>query len=258
MKMKKLMMMALMMCFTMVSFGQNKNLSKSIDINGIGFLKLGMSVDSVIIEEINMWRLYWYKNTEGTTYKPQMSDSLIFSLLIKDRLSCEIISDTSFNAIIHWSTLDINGLFHYFGEGSLDKRVRCFHIDEIKLAETIIVHDIYLRFFDNKLYKIDINESLNEILTIKYGTPTTIVKKSNSKGYKVIETYYTWLTTNDNIIMVTNFLSVYPNGDQCSNKKTTSLYNKEIYNNVTFQEKNILDKAKKQLDANKRKDANKL
>lgn len=54
--------------------------------------------------------------------------------------------------------------------GSFDKRIRIFYMSEFYIDDSLILEDVKIYFFDKKLYKIEVQKDLSEILKIKYNT----------------------------------------------------------------------------------------
>ena len=208
--------MILISLISMFSFSQEK-------INGFGKLKLGMSVSdlpelAVAIQIRN--KNEYYKNVYGNT------TNKVF----------EMFPDTNdeYNIV-----------------GSLDKRVRSFHIGNMSITDNIFIFDIDLKFFDGKLYEIYVHEGnvpgyknarkLDELLTTKYGAPKSDSKEeekyyTNSYGTKITkkdQTFeHTFNTNSPNVRCYYYFSSRHDSKGEISFMEFIRLYETNIWNLV--------------------------
>lgn len=161
--MKKTIIILFITLIAIFSFSQEK-------INGFGRLKLGMSVSD--LPELNDLKLIQIRNKNDYFRKAYHSESNEVFEMFPD-------TNEEYNIV-----------------GSLDKRVRSFHIGNIYITDNINIKNVDLKFFDGKLYEIAVNETnsdsndnakkLAELLTAKYGEPKTDIKteeKHYTNGY---------------------------------------------------------------------------
>jgi hypothetical protein len=168
--MKKTMMVLLFASVTMISFGQQK-------ITGFGRMQLGMSVNE--LTELSEAKLvgddeYFnkvYENTTKNVYEAKL-----------DTISRSSSFTTRTN------------------------KVRVFQVGQIKLTDNITLKDVTLKFFNDKLYSIQIkDDQIDDLITTKYGegkaqTETKDHTFQNGYGAKFVKTdlkkEITW-NTND-------------------------------------------------------------
>lgn len=202
MKKIKLFITITMLLFSSFIFGQ----TKLIDINGFGILKIDMSIDSIITYKCEKITSYDYYIR--TRHKGKMSSTFV-----------ELIRDTTEK---------------YSSTCSLDKRVRTFHIGQLQVSNNVILNDITLSFFNNKLYKIHIGRCLNEELTIKYGKG--IEKLTYTETTKGID--YKWNTSNKNSLYCSYKLFYY-NGNFNGKQEYTILVVSSIEKIVNIEEERV-------------------
>lgn len=169
--------------FTLTTSAQNK-------ITGFGKLQLGMSVND--IPELSKAK----KVTTSDQYYKSVYNNISKNVY-------EVVCDTT----------------EKYPYGSYDTRVREFQIGKYNVTESIEVTDITLKFFNDKLYSIDIKDSkLKELLTAKYGDGKLTSKEEdhtfqNGYGATFIKTdrtfTTTWETDNQNVTCRTVLMSWY-------------------------------------------------
>lgn len=216
-----------------VSFGQ-------IKINGFGKLKLGMSLDS--IPELK--DICKYDRNIDSQYEKLFDGHNLFDKLTKEQEliqeklkknsecysngfgSYEYIRDTiNFGGIN--TTIDDN-----IRKIPIDKRLRVFYLKYIKIAEDIILWDVELRFFNNKLYYVETSTLLNELISAKYGKPKVndVLKKvvyKNGYGATFVKYNrsidYFWLT-HPNIKLECHKFDGYDYEGEPVNNSYTTIY----------------------------------
>ena len=171
--MKQILVVAIALIASISSYSQNK-------ITGFGKIQIGMSVES--LEELQNAKAVPNSDFYTKVYK-----------------------NTSKN--IYESVLDTTQ--KYISFGSLDKRVRVFQLGQLQLTENILLTDITLKFFNNKLYEIEVQDKkMDELMTSKFGNPKEDVKTKdntfvNGYGTKFVKTdittTHTWETGNLNL-----------------------------------------------------------
>jgi hypothetical protein len=209
--MKKLLVLIAGVLLSVSSYGQTK-------INGFGKIQLGMSVSD--LPELSNSKLV----TTETDYFNKVYRNVTSS-------SYETISDTTKK---------------YQSFGSLDKRVRIFQIGRLQLTDKIILSDVTLKFFNDKLYSINVNDKqLDELLTTKYGTPKEDIKTKentfqNSYGAKFVKTDLTkthnWETGNINTICSYTDMYWYNDSGKLNGANYAHLYDRTITDFVGVEE----------------------
>ena len=200
-----------MMCLVSMSALGQEN-SKPINIDGFGYLKLGMSIDSVINGDVipidcNNYIEYVYKDTLSNKWLVAVVD-----------------------------TNDVSNIF-----GSLDKRVETYFIGYLNVTKNIKLTEVKLSFFDKKLYEIETGKCLNKILTLKYGEPMTDVEREkhtfvNGYGREFIKEdlkiRYKWNTIENIGLNCLNWF-YYNSKGEMKHIEYTILYNNDISNIVS-------------------------
>lgn len=164
--MKNLTLVSFLFLITMTFFSQNQ-------INGFGKLQLGSDL-SEVPELYNSVKITNQSDYFSKVYKKTTRDVY------------EIIADTNDK---------------YCSIGSLDSRVRVFEIGLFNLTDNIEVKGLELRFFNNKLYQIKIEDTkVDDLLTTKYGEPKKDYKEKentfvNGYGIETIKKDETWIHT---------------------------------------------------------------
>jgi len=169
--------------FTLTTSAQNK-------ITGFGKLQLGISVNDI----------------------PELSKAK--KVTTSDQYYKSVYNNTSKNVNeVVCDTLEKNP------KGTYDTRVREFQIGQYNVTESIVVTDITLKFFNDKLYSIDIKDSkLRELLEAKYGNGKLTTEKEdhtfqNGYGAKFVKTdktyTTTWETDNQNVTCKSVLMSWY-------------------------------------------------
>ncbi len=166
--------------FTFVFLFITLTISAQNKITGFGKLQLGMSV--IDIPELSKAK----KITTSDQYYESVFNNTSENIY-------EVVCDTT----------------EEYPQGSYDTRVREFQIGKYNITEKIEVRDITLKFFNDKLYSIEIKDSkLEELLKAKYGDGKLTYKKEDhtfQNGYgatfiKTDETFTTtWKTDNPNV-----------------------------------------------------------
>ena len=147
--MKKFLLL-IILSFPLLSYSQQK-------IVGFGKLKLGMDITE--ITELNP-----KNDTIEKIYNRDEDLRLIFKNKTRPT-PIELISDT-------------NLAYDYSNIGTLDKRVREFHFGQFSINEDIVLTDISLLFFKNKLYTIHTSDDrMDQLLKDKYGEAISNVKE---------------------------------------------------------------------------------
>ena len=163
-------MVAIVLIASFSTFAQTK-------ITGFGKLQLGMSVKDIV-------ELSSAKSVNGSTE--------YFSKVYENKTpNCYEAKLDSVN---------------YSNFGTLIDKERIFQIGQIYVTENIILNDVELKFYNDKLYSIKIGDGkVDELLTTKYGLPKEEIKTEdhtfqNGYGAKFVKTdlrkTHTW-TTND-------------------------------------------------------------
>ena len=232
MKKLKVMMMTLMMCLASMSVWGQEN-SKPINIDGFGYLKLGMSIDSVINGDVIPIA---YNNYIKYVFKDTLSNKWLVAVV---------------------DTNDMSNIF-----GSLDKRVETYFIGYLNVTKNIKLTEVKLSFFDKKLYEIETGKCLNEILTLKYGEPITDVEREkhtfvNDYGGEVIKEdlkiHYKWNTIENIKLNCLNWF-YYNSKGELKHIEYTILCNYDIYNIVSkrvTEIRNIKKDAKNKIEQSK-------
>ena len=153
------------------------SLSQVYNPNGFGRMKIGMSIDS--LSELKCSKLVKNRYDLFEIFKecgdmpiqissvdkiietyPWYSTKYLCNKNHKHRYILELEADTSsyYNFI---ESIKI---------GSFDKRIRIFYMSEFHINDSLILEDVKIYFFDKKLYKIEVQKDLSEILKIKYNT----------------------------------------------------------------------------------------
>jgi hypothetical protein len=166
--MKKIMMVAITLIVSVSTFAQTK-------ITGFGKIQLGMKVSDF---------------TELQNAKPAKNSDYHY----------KVYKNTT--DAVYESVLDTTLVYPSFS--SLDKRVRVFQIGKLQLTESITLTDVRLKFFEDKLYEIEIHDKkMDELMTLKFGSPKEDVKTKdntfvNGYGVKSVKTdltkTHTWET----------------------------------------------------------------
>ena len=206
--MKKTIIILLITLIAIFSFSQEK-------INGFGRLKLGMSVSD--LPELNDLKLIQIRNKNDYFRKAYHSESNEVFEMFPD-------TNEEYNIV-----------------GSLDKRVRSFHIGNIYITDNINIKNVDLKFFDGKLYHIQVdNESsknLDELLIAKYGAPKTDFNEkekyyTNSYGTKItkneITLEQTFNTNSPNIRCYYHFSNYYNSKGEVSFLQYINLFEVSI------------------------------
>lgn len=233
MKKLKVLMMTLMMCLASVSvLGQETK--KPINIDGFGYLKLGMHRDSVIkgdvipINHDNYLNYVWRKDT------------------ISNRWSIAVV--------------DTNDVLDIFG--SLDNRVETYFIGYIQVSKYVKLTNVELRFFNDTLFFIKTGKCLDKILTLKYGEPMTNYEEEkhtfvNDYGKEVIKedlkVWYKWNTI-ENIGLICLNWFYYDSKGKLNHTESTILCNNDIRNIVSkrvTEIKNIKKDTKNKIEQSK-------
>ena len=163
-------MKTLLFAFTISFFALT--ISAQNKITGFGKLQLGMSVYD--IPELSKAK----KVTTSVQYFTSVYNNTSKNVY-------EVICDTT----------------EKYPQGIYDTRVREFQIGKYNVTESIEVTNITLKFFNDKLYSIDIKDSkLNELLTAKYGDGELTSKEEdhtfqNGYGATFVKTDRTFTTT---------------------------------------------------------------
>lgn len=153
------------------------SLSQVYNPSGFGRMKIGMSIDSLselkcsklvknrydlfkIFEECGDMPIQISSVDKIIETYPWYSHEYLCDKNHKHRYILELEADTSsyYNFI---ESIKI---------GSFDKRIRIFYMSEFHINDSLILEDVKIYFFDKKLYKIEVQKDLSEILKIKYNT----------------------------------------------------------------------------------------
>ena len=224
--MKKLLVLT-MVLVSFVSYGQNK-------ITGFGKLQLGMSTKDI---------------PDLSNSKIVTTSSEFFSKVYENRSRnvYETIADTT---------------DRYTSLGSLDNRVRVFQIGKFNLTDNIEVSDVNLKFFNNKLFEIEIKDSkVDELLTTKYGEPkkdykekeNTFVNGYGAKFIKKDQTWtHTWETGNVNLSCWYTLMSWYNDKGQERIVSYTMLKDNSIGKEVEKQVEVVKTRINKRIEDSKK------
>jgi hypothetical protein len=114
----------------------------------------------------------------GKIYIGMSSDSineLVYKKIVKNKK--EYFKVPEFKVIEFY--LDTTEAIPFHPQLSLDKRENVFFLPILKLSENISVAEVYLKFFEDKLYSFECNSNpdLIEALDLKFGKRTIVVKE---------------------------------------------------------------------------------
>jgi hypothetical protein len=226
--MKKLLMVTMITLTSLTSFGQIQK------INGFGKLQLGMSVSDI---------------PELSNAKIVETDDEYFDNVYENR------SDKVYEARI--DTIDLYARF-----ATKSKKERIFQIGQISITNDITLENTTLKFFNDKLYSVEVNDTkLDELLTLKYGKPKErIIEKAhtfqNGFGAKFVKTdikrEHTWNTTNPTTqcYYVSNFW--YNDKGELLNTENGYLYDIKVETMVDSENAKLLARIK-QREVNSKK-----
>jgi hypothetical protein len=224
--MKKILLLVTILFVGLTSFAQNK-------ITGFGKLQLGALVSEI---------------PELTNAKP-VTEKEFFSKVYENR-----------GTGIYESIYDSTSKYPSFG--SLDKRVRVFQLGTLQITESVTLHDITLKFFNDKLYSVDIKDrQLDDLLTTKYGTPKEEIETKdhtfqNGYGATFVKTDITkrhnWETGDINIICYYTDLYWYNDKGKLNGINYAILHNKTISTLVGTEEKNVIARIDKREEDKKK------
>ena len=213
-KMKKVSMVLLFALITMSSFSQAK-------INGFGRLQLGISVNDV----------------------PELSNPKF--LKSSDEYFDKVYENTSDD--VYEAKLDTLNLNSSFITTTIKERI--FHIGQIKLTDNITLKDVTLKFYNDKLYSIQVkDDKIDELITTKYGEGKAVTETKdhtfqNGYGAKFVKTdlkkEITWNTNDPQVscYYITNFW--YNDNGKLLHYEYASLNNKTIENIVDNETKMV-------------------
>lgn len=147
-------------------FGQEK-------ITGFGRLQIGMSIDSI----------------------PELQNAKL--IRTHEQYMDEVYGDQSTRVF----ELDPDTTKEAYGFASFDPRVREFYVGVFNLTPTIQIEKVEMKFFNNKLYSIKIEDlKLKDLLVTKYGDGTLTSETKdhtfqNGYGAKFVKTDRTYTRT---------------------------------------------------------------
>ena len=223
--MKKLLVLTLVFV-SFVSYGQNK-------INSFGRLQLGMSVNDV----------------------PELSNAKFIK-------SSEYFDNVYENKTDNVYESQLDTLKRGSNFVTTSTNVRIFQIGRIKLTDNIILKDVTLKFYNDKLYYIQVkDDQIDDLLTTKYGQGKEEVETKdhtfqNGYGAKFVKTdlrkEITWNANDPQIscYYIANFW--YSSDGKLLHYEYGSLSNKSIENVVNEQEKLLFARIK-QREENEKK-----
>jgi len=224
--MKKIMMVAIILIASVSVFAQTK-------ITGFGKLQLSVTV----------------KDIPELSEAKRVNNNDYFTKVYGNKSSA-----------CYESVLDTTYLYSSFG--SLDKRVRIFQIGKLQITENIELKDVTLKFFNDTLYSINIKDSkVDELLTIKYGTPKEDVKTKdntfvNGYGAKFVKTdltkTHTWETNNPNTVCWYTDMSWYNDKGEFRYAEYCVLYDKKIDKVVSTEEDMVKTRVRKREEDKKK------
>jgi hypothetical protein len=140
--------------------------------------------------------------------------------------------------------------------------VRIFQIGQVKLTDNITLKDVTLKFYNDKLYSIQVKDNqIDDLLTTKYGQGKEDVETKdhtfqNGYGAKFVKTdlkkEITWNTNDPQIscYYITNYW--YGSDGKLLHYEYASLSNKTIENIVNEEEKKVFARIKQREEDEKK------